>query len=120
MGGEHGELAAPPLRAAFGAVRIGGAHPEELLEVVSALHAHELVERPRHKSRCDGGWAVKPEGQERPVSTHLTQAEAKQAAKSRAREHGDPEVVIHKADGRICDRDTMDLAHEGREHDNIR
>ena len=58
--------------------------------------------------KSDGGWAVKPEGQDQPVSTHPTQAEAAQAAKSRAREHGDPEVVIHRADGRICDRDTID------------
>jgi predicted DCC family thiol-disulfide oxidoreductase YuxK len=47
---EHGELPRDPRGAAIGARRIGGGHPDELLEVGLALHAHELVDRHRRRS----------------------------------------------------------------------
>ncbi|HST39742.1 MAG TPA: DUF2188 domain-containing protein [Conexibacter sp.] len=68
----------------------------------------------------DDGWAVKHEGEDEPISTHGTQGEAEAAAKTHARGHGDPEVVIHGRDGRIRDSDTMDRAHEGAGRDTVR
>lgn len=65
-------------------------------------------------------WAIKHEGDDKPVSQHTTQEEAETVAKAHAREHGDPEVVIHGNDGRIRDSDTMDPAHESGVHDEVR
>lgn len=51
------------------------------------------------------GWATRREGASRVGSTHGTQAEATQAARSTAvRERG--EVIIHRPDGRIRDADS--------------
>lgn len=51
------------------------------------------------------GWATRREGASRVGSTHNTQAEAAQAARSTAiRESG--EVIIHRPDGRIRDADS--------------
>lgn len=48
------------------------------------------------------GWAARREGASRVGSTHSTQTEATEAARSTAlRERG--EVVIHRPDGRIRD-----------------
>lgn len=48
------------------------------------------------------GWATRSEGASRVGSTHDTQAEAAEAARSQAqRERG--EVIIHRPDGRIRD-----------------
>ncbi len=50
-------------------------------------------------------WGVKGEGNERLTSRHDTQREAAAAARDIARrEHS--EVVIHRPDGRIRDRDS--------------
>ena len=50
----------------------------------------------------DSGWATRREGASRVGSTHETQAQATEAARSTAtRERG--EVVIHRPDGRIRD-----------------
>jgi hypothetical protein len=50
----------------------------------------------------DYGWATRREGMSRVGSTHGTQAQATEAARSTAiRERG--EVVIHRPDGRIRD-----------------
>jgi hypothetical protein len=51
-----------------------------------------------HKS----GWATRREGVSRVGSTHRTQAEANQAARSTAQREGG-EVVTHRANGRIRD-----------------
>ena len=51
------------------------------------------------------GWAVKPAGGSRPSSVHPTQADAS----ARAREiaiNQRSEVIIHRPDGRIRDRDS--------------
>ena len=51
------------------------------------------------------GWAVRKEGSSRAVSTHNTQREAIDAARKVARsKHG--ELIIHRKDGRIADRDS--------------
>ncbi|MBC7282997.1 DUF2188 domain-containing protein [Hoeflea sp.] len=50
----------------------------------------------------DSGWATRREGTSRAGSTHETQAQATEAARSTAiRERG--EVIIHRPDGRIRD-----------------
>lgn len=57
-----------------------------------------------HVVRRDGGWAVRREGNERATSVHDTQAGAIARAKQIAINERS-EVVIHRADGRIRDRD---------------
>jgi len=53
-------------------------------------------------------WAVRGEGNGRPTSIHRTQAEAIEAAREIARkQHG--ELVIHRSDGRIRDRDSYGI-----------
>lgn len=49
-------------------------------------------------------WAVKPEGQ-KPTSTHRTQQAAIDKAKATAKKN-ESEVVIHRPDGRIRDKDS--------------
>lgn len=51
------------------------------------------------------GWGVRGEGNERVTSVHDTQAEAIEAAREIAKNQGS-ELVIHRADGRIRDRDS--------------
>jgi hypothetical protein len=59
----------------------------------------------QHVVPHDGGWAVRREGSDRVGSVHPTQGEAIDTARDRAiREHG--EVVIHRPDGTIRDRDS--------------
>lgn len=60
----------------------------------------------------NGGWDVKIEGQSRPESHHSTQSEAEQAAKAAARRTGGGEVVIHRPDGTIRDKDTIAPARD--------
>lgn len=50
-------------------------------------------------------WAVRGEGNGRPTSIHRTQAEAIDAGREIARNQGS-ELVIHRSDGRIRDRDS--------------
>ena len=52
-----------------------------------------------------GGWAVKPEGGERPSSVHDTQREAIDRARGVARNQGS-ELFIHGRNGRIRERDS--------------
>lgn len=51
------------------------------------------------------GWAVRGEGNSRVTSAHATQAEATAAARQIAVNQGS-EVVIHRPDGRIRDKDS--------------
>ena len=50
-------------------------------------------------------WAVKREGQEEPLSVHLTQAEAEEAGRAQARANG-VEFELHGTDGRIRGKDS--------------
>ena len=52
------------------------------------------------------GWAVKREGQQRPISEHRTQESADKAARPTARRDG-VELVTHGRDGRIRDSDSF-------------
>lgn len=51
------------------------------------------------------GWAVRGEGNSRATSTHRTQSEAFNAARDIARNQRS-EVVTHRPDGRIRDKDS--------------
>lgn len=55
--------------------------------------------------RDDGSWAVRGEGNERDTSRHPTQGDAIDAARDVARNQRS-EVVIHRPDGRIRDKDS--------------
>jgi hypothetical protein len=59
----------------------------------------------QHVVRRDEGWAVRGEGNTRDTSRHGTQAEAIDAARETA-QNQQSEVVIHRPDGRIRDRDS--------------
>lgn len=59
----------------------------------------------RHVVPHNGGWAVRKPGSERVSSTHDTQRDAIDQARSGARrDHS--EVVIHRQNGQIRDRDS--------------
>lgn len=51
-------------------------------------------------------WAVKPEGAEKPLSTHRTQELATDAAKKVAQQN-QSELVIHRPNGQIRDKDSF-------------
>ena len=57
-------------------------------------------------------WVVKRAGAQRASSRHPTQREAEIAAKKIARNQGGGEVVIHKPDGTIRDKDTVPPAND--------
>lgn len=59
----------------------------------------------QHVVPHDGEWAVRGEGNERVTSLHRTQAEAEAAARAIAINQ-QSEVVIHRPDGRIRDKDS--------------
>lgn len=59
----------------------------------------------QHVVPADDGWGVRGEGNERLTSRHDTQAEAIEAAREIAINQ-QSEVVIHRPDGRIRDRDS--------------
>lgn len=60
--------------------------------------------------RADGSWAVKRQGAGGDASVHKTQAEAVAAGRRLALKSGGAEVVVHRADGRIRDRDRVGAA----------
>jgi hypothetical protein len=59
----------------------------------------------QHVVPFDGKWAVKGEGNGRSTSIHETQSEAIEAAREIARNQRS-ELVIHRTDGRIRERDS--------------
>lgn len=62
------------------------------------------------RKKADGGWAVKRQGAARATSVHKTQAEAAAAGRRLALKSGGAEVVVHRADGRVRDRDSVGAA----------
>jgi hypothetical protein len=58
----------------------------------------------------EGAWAVKRQGAARNSSVHQTQREAIAAGRRLALKSGGAEVVVHRADGRIRNRDTVGAA----------
>ena len=59
----------------------------------------------QHVVPNDGKWGVRGEGNERLTSRHDTQAEAIERAREIAKNERS-EVVIHRPDGRIRDKDS--------------
>ncbi|AEK01073.1 DUF2188 domain-containing protein [Klebsiella pneumoniae] len=59
----------------------------------------------QHVVPHNGEWAVRGEGNERVTSTHRTQQEAIDAARSISRNQ-ESELVIHRPNGQIRDRDS--------------
>jgi len=59
----------------------------------------------QHVVPTKGGWGVRGAGNRRLTSVHPTQREAAEAARDIARKQRS-EVVIHRRDGRIRDRDS--------------
>ena len=64
------------------------------------------MKRPgQHVVKRDAGWGVRGEGNKRDTSHHLTQTGAIRRAREIARNQHS-EVVIHRPDGRIRDKDS--------------
>ncbi len=59
----------------------------------------------QHVVPCGDDWAVRGAGNSRVTSIHETQGEAAEAARDIARNQRS-EVVIHRPDGRIRDKDS--------------
>lgn len=59
----------------------------------------------QHVVKRDDGWAVRGEGNTRDTSHHKTQEQARQSAREIAINQRS-EVVIHRQDGRIRDKDS--------------
>lgn len=55
----------------------------------------------------NNGWAVKREGAEKVSAFAATQRGAEKLAKNFSANHGGGEVVIHRRDGKIRDKDTV-------------
>jgi hypothetical protein len=64
-----------------------------------------VTKKTQHVVPNGGGWGVRGKGNERLTSRHRTQAEAIDAAREIAIRNRS-EVVIHRRDGRIRDRDS--------------
>ena len=64
-----------------------------------------MTKRNQHVVPHSQGWAVKPEGGERPSSVHDTQQQAIDRGREIARNQG-LELFIHGRDGRIRERDS--------------
>ncbi len=60
--------------------------------------------------RTSEGWAVQGPSAQQATSVHRTQADAVAAARRLALKSGGAEVVVHRADGRIRDVDTVGAA----------
>jgi uncharacterized protein YdaT len=60
----------------------------------------------QHVVKREDGWAVRGEGNTRDTSHHSTQDDATDRARDIARNERS-EVVIHRPDGRIRDRDSF-------------
>jgi hypothetical protein len=64
-----------------------------------------MAKRNQHVVPHGDGWAVRPAGGSRPSSLHSTQRKAGDRARGIARNQR-TEVVTHRLDGRIRDRDS--------------
>lgn len=74
-------------------------------EDLSQARKAEMSKNNQHVVPRDGGWAVRGAGNSRVTSTHQTQNEAISAARNIAMNQR-TEVVIHRPDGRIRDKDS--------------
>lgn len=64
-----------------------------------------MASKNQHVVPHQDGWAVKGEGNQRATSVHNTQQQAVDAARQIARNQ-QSELVIHRPDGRIRDKDS--------------
>ena len=64
-----------------------------------------MAGRNQHVAPHQDGWAIKGEGNQRATAVHGTQREAMDAAREIARNQK-AELVIHRPDGRIRDKDS--------------
>ena len=64
-----------------------------------------MSKRNQHVVPHPSGWAVKPEGGQRPSSVHQTQQEAIATGRQIARNQG-TELFVHGRNGRIRSRDS--------------
>lgn len=64
-----------------------------------------MASKNQHVVPHKDGWAVKGEGNQRATSVHDTQQQAVNAAREIARNQ-QSELVIHRPDGRIRDKDS--------------
>lgn len=72
-----------------------------------------LVSENRHVVRGpEGGWDVRKPGSNRASSRHDTQAAAERRAKEIVANAGGGEVIVHRPDGRIRDKDTVAPARD--------
>ena len=65
----------------------------------------EMAKKNIHVVPAHKKWAVKPAGSTEPASTHRTQHAAEQAGRKLAKQN-QSELVIHRPDGRIRDKDS--------------
>jgi Uncharacterized protein conserved in bacteria (DUF2188) len=65
-----------------------------------------MIKKNQHVVPHQDGWAVKGAGNGRATSVHNTQQQAIDAARNKAR-HQRSELVIHRTDGRIRDKDSF-------------
>jgi hypothetical protein len=66
-----------------------------------------MAKQNQHVVPHNGEWAVRGEGNSRITSVHDTQTDAIEAARDIAIRHK-AEVVVHRPDGRIRDKDSYD------------
>ena len=64
-----------------------------------------MVKKNVHVVPNGKGWAVKPEGAAKPLSTHRTQGAASDAGRKVAKQN-QSELVIHRPNGQIRDKDS--------------
>ncbi len=64
-----------------------------------------MASKNQHVVPHQDGWAIKGEGNQRATSVHNTQKQAIDAARQIARNQ-QAELVIHRPDGRIRDKDS--------------
>jgi uncharacterized protein DUF2188 len=89
-------------------------HPGGTVESQSIARRIEMAKPERRDvvpSRSGKGWDVTKPGGKQPVSHHQTQGNAEKAAKRDIRPKGG-EVVIHRRDGAIRDKDTIPPAKD--------
>jgi hypothetical protein len=75
---------------------------EESRAVRDVARSRRYAVRPK-----DGGWEIRREGSWRASAKAATQAEALARARDLARRAGGGEIIVHAADGRIRDRNTV-------------
>jgi len=85
-------------------------YPYAIVEGEKQLTEERDMGKDQHVVPHNGEWAVRGAGNERVTSIHHTQAEAQAAAREIAINQ-QSEVVIHRPDGRIRDKDSY--GHDG-------